>query len=140
MPRQCSVLFVDASISVRILLLTGIEPGIHAHILWNDRDGVTQITSILFNFYAERELDNIHVIAPGAPGCLALGNSKLSLSTIAENARSLTQWNAKSITLHGCNVATGDAGEEFVDKLSTLTGSQISASSTSLGSAALGGN
>ena len=45
-----------------------------------------------------------------------------------------------SLLLYGCNVAAGDAGEEFINKLHSLTGATIAASSTPVGSIVQGGN
>ncbi|MDE5116588.1 MAG: DUF4347 domain-containing protein, partial [Trichodesmium sp. St2_bin2_1] len=42
--------------------------------------------------------------------------------------------------LYGCNVAAGDGGEEFIDKLHRLTGAEIAASKSLTGAAVKGGN
>jgi hypothetical protein len=42
--------------------------------------------------------------------------------------------------IYGCNVAAGDAGEEFIHKLHQITTATISASTTKTGNVALGGN
>ena len=42
--------------------------------------------------------------------------------------------------LYGCNVAAGDAGEEFIAKLHKITGAEIAASTTRIGNAVKGGN
>ncbi len=44
------------------------------------------------------------------------------------------------LLIYGCNVADGDAGEEFIAKLHQLTGANIAASRQRTGNAALGGN
>ncbi|MEO0989163.1 MAG: DUF4347 domain-containing protein, partial [Cyanobacteria bacterium J06639_14] len=44
------------------------------------------------------------------------------------------------IHFYACNLASGDAGEEFLTKLHHLTGATIHASTTKIGNAALGGN
>ncbi|MGB3637584.1 MAG: DUF4347 domain-containing protein, partial [Rivularia sp. (in: cyanobacteria)] len=45
-----------------------------------------------------------------------------------------------SLLLYGCNVAAGDAGEEFIDKLHGITKADIAASTTAIGNAQKGGN
>ncbi|MFM6438552.1 MAG: DUF4347 domain-containing protein [Microcystis panniformis] len=42
--------------------------------------------------------------------------------------------------LYGCQVAAGDAGTEFINKLSQITGAKIAASSRRVGNAALAGS
>ncbi|ELS05629.1 VCBS repeat-containing protein, partial [Xenococcus sp. PCC 7305] len=44
------------------------------------------------------------------------------------------------ILLYGCNVAQGEKGKQFLNKLHQLTQAQIQASSTKIGNAELGGN
>ena len=53
---------------------------------------------------------------------------------------SLNQGVRGHILIYGCNVASGDAGEEFITKLSNLTNSEIAASTTRIGNADKGGN
>ncbi len=45
-----------------------------------------------------------------------------------------------SLLIYGCNVAAGDAGEEFITKLHNLTSAEIAASTTRIGNASLDGN
>ncbi|MGB3650700.1 MAG: DUF4347 domain-containing protein [Rivularia sp. (in: cyanobacteria)] len=45
-----------------------------------------------------------------------------------------------SLLLYGCNVAAGDAGEEFIEKLHDLTAANIAASTTKVGNKHKGGN
>ncbi|RCJ15932.1 hypothetical protein A6S26_06460 [Nostoc sp. ATCC 43529] len=45
-----------------------------------------------------------------------------------------------NLLLYGCNVAAGDAGEEFLNKLHSLTGANIAASATKTGKDTLYGN
>jgi hypothetical protein len=47
---------------------------------------------------------------------------------------------SRSLLLYGCQVAMGDAGAEFIEKLHRLTGANIAASSTLVGSKVLGAN
>jgi hypothetical protein len=42
--------------------------------------------------------------------------------------------------LYGCNVAAGDSGAEFIEKLHQLTGANIAASARLTGNVALGGD
>ena len=76
-----------------------------------------------------------------------LGNSQLSLDTLSQYKTDLETWfsssyptaRTPSLQLYGCNVAMGDGGAEFINKLRTFTSSNVYASTTKLGNAALGG-
>ncbi|WP_223211107.1 DUF4347 domain-containing protein, partial [Microcystis aeruginosa] len=80
-------------------------------------------------------------VSHGAPGCLYLGNCQLNLTNIYDYRQQLQNWaKINRILLYGCQVAAGDAGTEFINKLSQITGAKIAASSGRVGNAALGGS
>ncbi|MDE5083420.1 MAG: FG-GAP-like repeat-containing protein, partial [Trichodesmium sp. St18_bin1] len=106
-------------------------------LLGGDTDGIQQIGDIL---QKHPETDTLHIISHGSPGCLYLGNSQLSLDTLKQYAPEVQLWDIDNLVLYGCYVAAGDAGEEFVGKLSGLMGANIAASKTLTGSAPKGGN
>jgi Tol biopolymer transport system component len=76
---------------------------------------------------------------------LWLGNRFINSNTLEQYSDHLQSWGAAlapdaDILLYGCNVAAGEAGQQFVQLLSQLTGADIAASNNLTGSAALGGN
>lgn len=137
--KPTQLLFIDATVNDIETLLQGALPGIEAHLLSGEQDGVAQITQILQH---RPEVNTVHILSHGAPGCLYLGNSQLSLDTLNIYTSQVQSWSRDGLTLmlYGCNVAAGDAGEEFVNKLHQLTGANIAASVTLTGNANLGGN
>lgn len=118
-------------------LVAGVIPGSEVIVLDSNRDGVAQITEAV---QGRSDIAEIHIVSHGSPGCLYLGNSQLSLDTLNRYAQQLKTWVAPSLLLYGCNVAAGDAGEEFIAKLHALTGANIAASAKRTGSAAKGGD
>jgi len=133
------ILFVDPFVSDAEILLQGTLPGVETIILSAQGDGVEQITGVLKQ---RQNVETIHIVSHGAPGCLYLGNSQLSLDTLKDYASQLQGCSRENLNLllYGCNVAAGDAGEEFLHKLHSLTGAKIAASATKTGNAALGGD
>ena len=69
-----------------------------------------------------------------------LGDTQLNLDTLHRYSKQLQQWHISNLLLYGCNVAAGDAGEEFIQRLSNLTGAKVATSKTLTGSAALNGD
>ncbi|MGB3309797.1 MAG: DUF4347 domain-containing protein [Nodosilinea sp.] len=135
-----SVVFIDANVSDVQHLLNGVLPGVAVKVLAPDVGGIAQITDYLRAYPA----DTVHIVSHGAPGVLFLGNTQLNLTNLETHAQALQSWFSPQISnptllLYGCNVAAGDAGEEFIAKLHHLTGAVIAASNTPIGSAALGG-
>ncbi|MEH2243208.1 DUF4347 domain-containing protein [Nostoc sp.] len=145
-----SLVFIDMAVEDYSDLVNGVLDNTQVFVLDSTQDGVEQITEILAS-YVGTNLINIHIVCHGAPGCLQLGNTYLGLDTLDEYSQQLQLWqkvfstSAKSdnlwnLLIYGCNVALGDAGTEFVDKLHQLTKANIAASHQRIGNAALGGN
>lgn len=69
----------------------------------------------------------------------------MSWQTLKQQAALLQSWSKSlaqqaEILLYGCEVAAGTAGQWFIQQLKRLTGAEIAASSTRIGSAKLGGD
>ena len=141
------IVFIDSQLEDYHFLAQGILPGIQKVILDRHRDGIAQITEVLEQ---KNNFTSIHIVSHGSPGCLYLGNSQLSLDTLNQYQLELQTWfsqspspsvpQSPSLLIYGCNVAAGDAGEEFIAKLHHLTGAEIAASATHTGNAAQGGD
>ncbi|NJO49133.1 MAG: DUF4347 domain-containing protein [Leptolyngbyaceae cyanobacterium RM2_2_4] len=144
MPNS-SILFIDATVKNHQSLLVGIEPSTQIFVLDSEEDGIRQITNVLIK---HSNFSDVHIISHGSPGCLYLGQTQLSLDTLDHYASNLKSWfpspflnnSAPSLLLYGCNVAAGDAGDEFIEKLHHLTGAKVAASTSPIGRTPLGGN
>jgi len=137
-----TAVFIDSHIDNLEHLLAGIVPGARVTVLQPDVDGITQITRQLRTLPS---VEAVHILAHGAPGQLNLGNTQLGLHTLSAYAEQLGTWFAQSapapsLLLYGCNVAAGDAGEEFLTRLHQHTGAAIGASRSLVGSPARGGS
>ena len=135
-----TLVIIDPDVSNPQELAAGVILGVTVRILDPWRDRITQITEILQEY---PNLETLHLVSLGSPGCLNLGNSQLNLDTLPEYAAEISTWFSSpspSLLLYGCNVAQDDAGREFIIKLQQLTHAQIQASSTKVGNHELGGN
>ncbi|NEO75228.1 MAG: DUF4347 domain-containing protein [Moorea sp. SIO4G3] len=144
-----TIVFIDSGVDDYQSLVNGTVPEAEVIVLDSTQDGVEEITKVL---EGRTDITAIHIISHGSPGCLYLGNSQLSLDTLNHYGAQLKTWIASTsltqegkftsipILLYGCNVAAGDAGMEFVEKLHYLTGAEIAASTKPTGSGALGGD
>ncbi|MEH2290354.1 DUF4347 domain-containing protein [Nostoc sp.] len=154
-----SLVFIDMAVEDYSDLINGVLDNAQVFVLDSTQNGVEQITKILANWVDAQQLavrhclnlTDIHIVCHGVPGCLQLGNTHLGLDTLDEYSQQLQQWqkifsasgksdNPSNLLIYGCNVASGDAGAEFVEKLHQLTGANIAASRQRIGNAALGGN
>ncbi|GEC95377.1 hypothetical protein ZRA01_14500 [Zoogloea ramigera] len=107
-------------------------------------DGVDQIANWLGQ-YQDAPLQAVHILSHGGSGELNLGTTVLDGSRLDVYADRLAHWGAAlgadaDLLLYGCNVAEGEAGQAFVERLAQLTGADVAASDDRTGSAALGGD
>ncbi|MBW4690325.1 MAG: DUF4347 domain-containing protein [Lyngbya sp. HA4199-MV5] len=139
-PTTDTMVVIDPCLPNYTHLAAGGVKGTAILILNPRLDGVAQITTALSN---HPHLRNLHLVCHGAPGCLYLGDGQLSLETLENHASQLQSWfphRKSQLFLYGCNVAAGDAGAELIERLQTLTGAAIAASTTPIGHSSLGGN
>ena len=135
--KTSNLVFIDTKVQDYQQLFNGVVSGAIPFAINTVTDGIQQINQVLEQYPGKK---TVHIISHGAPGCLYLGNTELSLETLKQYAPVIEQWNIDNLLLYGCHVASGDAGEEFMNKLQTLTGSNISASKSLTGAAIKGGN
>ncbi|MGB3192714.1 MAG: Ig-like domain-containing protein [Limnoraphis sp.] len=135
--KMTQLVIIDTQVEDVEKLLKGVIPSTTIILLDSTKDGVQQITQTLQKY---TNLSEVHLISHGSPGCLQLGNTQLSLDTLNLYANSLQSWSVDTLMLYGCNVAAGDAGIEFIDKLHQFTGAKIAASANKTGYSGLGGD
>ncbi|MBT9312845.1 DUF4347 domain-containing protein [Leptothoe kymatousa] len=130
---EIALVFFDSRVDNLPLLLAGLRPGITAHILDPDRDGIEQISEIVY----QQPTISLTLVGHGFPGGLQLGATHLELGNLEAYALHLGSWfqaaTAPRLNLLACHVAAGDAGVEFVETLARLTGAQVTASATVVG-------
>jgi hypothetical protein len=140
-PNRSIVIF-DTTVEGWEGLAAGVIPGTEVVVLHPQQDGVAQIGNFLTN---RSNIAALHIISHGSPGCLYLGSVLLNTDNLESYSQTLGQWcNALSgkaeILLYGCEVAAGEIGESFVQRLSEITGADIAASDDRTGNAAKGGD
>ena len=140
------ILFADSRVEDYRSLTGSVDRNTEIVILDRNRDGVEQIAAAL---KGRTDVAAVHVLSHGAAGTLQLGASDLCLSNIESYRNYLEQWFAlpgvgqqhhPELLLYGCNVAAGEEGVAFVERLSRLTGAQVAASDNLTGCEALGGD
>ncbi|HEX5127768.1 MAG TPA: DUF4347 domain-containing protein, partial [Rhodocyclaceae bacterium] len=139
------IVFIDTSVAQWQDLLADVQkthPDAEVITLDATRDGIAQITDALAG---RSDVSAIHLITHGAAGELQIGNVLLNADTLSQYANSIHSWQnalapGADFLLYGCDVAADDAGQQFVDALGTLTGTDIAASEDLTGNAALGGD
>ncbi|MEM9276238.1 MAG: DUF4347 domain-containing protein, partial [Cyanobacteria bacterium P01_F01_bin.143] len=141
--QQATILVAIApTVAAPHQLAKGVQAEAEVLLLDPHRDSIAQITTAL----AAGNYQSLHLVSHGSPGCIHLGNSKLNLDTLPLYAAKIATWFSSSsalsasLLLYGCNVAQGESGQKFLNKLQQITQAQIQASSTKIGNPELGGN
>ena len=132
-----SLVFIDGGVEDIQQLFDGVVAEAKAFVMDTVTDGVEQISEILQQYPGSK---TVEIICHGSPGCVYLGNTQLSLDTLTQYAPRLQLWDIDNLVLYGCNVAAGDGGAEFLEKLHRLTGANIAATARPTGNVALGGD
>ncbi len=111
------------------MLLAGLQPGVNAHVLDPNRDGVAQISEILRREVRTGGGRSVTIVAHGYAGGVQLGAGTLKWGNIDRYKAELSEWFADAeatginahLTLLSCNVAAGKTGVEFVETLGAYT-------------------
>jgi len=136
------VIFVDSSVENYQNLINGADAKAKIVILDDKSSSIEQITNTLA---AQKDIAAVHILSHGSEGSLKLGSDVLNQNNLENFSDRLKQWgNALTengdILLYGCEVAKGEAGKNFVKRLSEITDANIAASANLTGSAELGGD
>ena len=137
-----SIAFIDTTVPDYQTLIAAINPEFEIVLLDSTRDGVEQISSILAN---RNKLTSVHIISHGRDGAAQLGTAQLSLNNLDKYTNQLQQWKSAltkgaDILLYGCDIAAGDAGKAFVQRLGEITQADVAASDDLTGNKLLGGD
>ena len=135
------IIFVDSSVQDYQSLIQNADAA-QIVILNDNLSGIEQITNALAN---QKDIEAVHILSHGNEGSLKLGSDVLNGNALEKFNTQLKQWgNALTengdILLYGCDVASGGTGNNFVKRLSEITGADIAASNNLTGNAAKGGD
>ena len=137
-----NMIFIDSRVTNYEVLIAGFGADTEWVLIDAGSDGMTQMQSALTSY---SDLDSIQVISHGSSGSLFLGSTVLDSSNLDSYEAGLkTIGESLAVTgdilLYGCDVAQGDVGAAFVEKLANLVGVDVAASNNLTGSEGLGGD
>ncbi|MGB3266797.1 MAG: DUF4347 domain-containing protein, partial [Microcoleus sp.] len=135
------IIFVDTSVQDYQSLIEDAK-GAETIIVDDKRSGIEQITQALAD---QKDIEAVHILSHGSEGNIKLGSDLLNQDELAQFSSQIKQWgNALTekgdILLYGCDVAKGESGNNFVNKLSALTQADVAASENLTGNTASGGD
>ena len=124
------LLFVDPFVADPEQLLIALRPNVETIILEADRGGLEQITEALEQ---RRDVKAIHIVAHGEAGSLNLAGTTLTEASLSGASELLEGWftdqpERPEILLYACDLARGPEGLAFIERLSSLAGADVAAS------------
>ncbi|WP_332960332.1 DUF4347 domain-containing protein, partial [Microcoleus sp. AR_TQ3_B6] len=139
---QKSLVVVDTRVENYEQLIGGVKAGTEVFVLDPTREAIEQITEILDR---RNSITSLHIVSHGREAALEIGRAELNIDNLETYSSQLQQWGkslseSASILLYGCNVAAGESGMKFLQKIRKFTGANIAASNNRTGNAALGGD
>jgi hypothetical protein len=137
-----SLVVVDTRVENYEQLIGGVKAGTEVFVLNPTREAIEQITEILVQ---RSSITSLHIVSHGREAALEIGSTELNIDNLETYSSQLQQWGkalseSASILLYGCNVAAGESGMKFLQKIREFTGANIAASNNRTGNAALGGD
>ena len=137
---------IDASVEHGDALAAGAINGARVIMLEPKREAIAQITQALYRHPAK----SLHIVTHGSPGCLHFSSGDVTFANLHYYAADIESWfdyrsaslgsKVKTqdpdafLSLYACNLATGDAGSEFLENLHHLVGVSVHASNSKVGS------
>ena len=136
------LVIVDSKVDNYQQLVSGVRAGFEVITIYPWRNAIVQITEILSQ---RSSINSLHIVSHGQEAAIQLGRAELNIDNLESYSSQLKQWGkalseSGSILLYGCNIAAGESGMKFVQKLSEITGVNVAASNNLTGNAALGGD
>lgn len=138
-----SLIFIDTAVTGYDQLVAEWQVRGTIVLIDSSRDGVEQILTALAG---RTNVSAIHIVSHGVEGEFNLGTTRVNLnSLIGELASSFAAIGAHlssdaDILLYGCDIGSGQAGQDLLDALAATTGADIAASTDDTGYTLRGGN
>ena len=136
------LIFIDSELSDFSSIIENLPVGSTWFKIDGSSDGILEMESIAQNY---SDLSSIQIVSHGTTGQLTLGSTVLSSSnlttyesSLAEIGKSLSP--SGDILVYGCNVASNDLGEKFIEGIAEYTLADVAASSNLTGPGDLGGD
>ena len=142
MSKTEHLILIDSGLSDFSSLIENLPEGSTWHKISGMGDGILQIEEIAKDY---NDLSSIQIVSHGNSGQLTLGSTVLSSSNLANYETNLAEIGKSlspsgDILIYGCNVASNDLGEKFIESIAEYTLADVAASVDLTGSKDLGGD
>ena len=137
------LMIIDSRLTNIDNLIERRRKGLIPIVVQQDENGLDAISQAMLKY---PDASTIHVVSHGESGEILLGNSAINEDQLNTKTGSIHQWKNDKVLarpdliVYGCNVAKGQIGQDFIKKLSVVTGFDVAASTNLTGQSSLGGD
>jgi hypothetical protein len=140
--RPRTLVFVDSQVDNVEQIMSGIAEDATMILLEPSNSPLRQMTQAIA---AAGPIASVHVISHGRRGAIELSGRIVDLAALEQHQGELTQWRngmipGADLILYGCEVAEGEEGHQFLERLARLTGADVAASTNRTGASNKGGD
>jgi len=144
-PNPLELVVVDSGVNGWETLVQGVRPEAQILVLNGASNGIAQVSEKLQSL---GQVSALHILSHGSPGAVSIGDTSVDIASLDSNptlGAALAAWRdhltpGADILLYGCNVAAGDTGPTLLQRLSSITGADLAASTDDTGLATSGGD
>ncbi len=130
------MVIIDRCIDRPDIIYQALQPDSVGYSIDPHEDAIDRITALISQTGATR----LAIVAHGEAGIVKIGANPLDLAQLKTRSALLQEWCVEEISLYSCEVGKGDLGRQFVRELGAVTGANIAAATTKVGSTSLGGS
>nr|WP_324258972.1 DUF4347 domain-containing protein [Cellvibrio fontiphilus] len=136
------LVIIDAAVPDKATFYRGVKPGVDIVEINSSQPGLPQLKQILASY---KNLTALHIVSHATAGELHLGNSKVNAALLKQEIDTFAALknalvDGADLLLYGCDLASGESGEELLDIIRSHTGLDVAASTNKTGSAESGGD
>ncbi|HEY0893465.1 MAG TPA: DUF4347 domain-containing protein, partial [Cellvibrio sp.] len=136
------LVIVDAAVQDKSVFYRAVKPGVEIVEIDSSQPGLSQLKQILANY---KNLTALHIISHATAGELSLGNSRVNATSLKQEVDTFSALkgalvDGADLFLYGCDVASGESGEELLEIIRSNTGLDVAASTNKTGNADSGGD
>lgn len=142
LPGATEILFIDSAVQGKDLLALGARTNVEISVLGSGQNVWEQMTEVLSQ---RQDVQAVHIVSHGDDGDLILGGVHYTAQALRFESAYLESWksyltDSADILVYGCDIGADSSGQLLINTLSSITQTDVAASTDTTGSASLGGD
>ncbi|MCP5250377.1 MAG: DUF4347 domain-containing protein [Burkholderiales bacterium] len=133
--NENKLLFIDAGVLDAEILLKDLKPGYRVIRLDPKSEPVEQLTHAI---HAYAPVEEVILVAHATPGQIHFSSGLINSTQLEQAQHQLQTWRKSlsidaKLCIYACQLAAGEEGQSFINRLKNFTGAEVAASSLLMG-------